>query len=101
MGKTIALATRYAVSTQVASSLLAPTLPAMCGSATLATLVSRTSIKVASITVAAMHHGLMWMPPEDGGGGGWLGTAAVTGAGGAGGDGGRRTCRLAMLATEE
>jgi hypothetical protein len=36
----------------------------MCGSATLATLVSSTSIKVASITVRAMIHGLMtrgWM----------------------------------------
>src|SRR5260370_42048077 len=31
----------------------------MCGSATLATLVSSTSIKVASITVMAMIHGLI------------------------------------------
>ena len=31
----------------------------MCGSATLATLVSSTSMKVASMTVAAMIHGLM------------------------------------------
>src|ERR1035438_2496128 len=31
----------------------------MCGSATLATLVSSTSMKVASITVMAMTHGLM------------------------------------------
>src|ERR1039457_3784695 len=31
----------------------------MCGSATLATLVSSTSMKVASITVMAMIHGLM------------------------------------------
>lgn len=31
----------------------------MCGRATFATLVSSTSIKVASITVMAMIHGLM------------------------------------------
>jgi hypothetical protein len=31
----------------------------MCGSATFATLVSSTSMKVASITVSAMSHGLM------------------------------------------
>src|ERR1022692_1730771 len=59
MGRMMALATRYEVSTQVASSGVADRLPAMCGSATLATLVSSTSMKVASITVMAMIHGLM------------------------------------------
>src|ERR1017187_662632 len=59
MGRMMALATRYEVTTQVASSGVADRLPAMCGSATLATLVSSTSMKVASITVMAMIHGLM------------------------------------------
>src|SRR4029077_12500622 len=59
IGRMMALATRYEVSTQVASSGVADRLPAICGSATLATLVSSTSIKVASITVTAMIHGLM------------------------------------------
>src|ERR1017187_1178726 len=59
MGRMMALATKYEVSTQVASSGVADRLPAMCGSATLATLVSSTSMKVASITVMAMIHGLM------------------------------------------
>jgi hypothetical protein len=58
-GSTIAFATRYAVSTQVASSTLEERLPAMCGSATLATLVSSTSMKVASITVPAITQGFM------------------------------------------
>src|ERR1019366_3234481 len=58
MGRMMALATRYEVSTQVASSGVADRLPAMCGSATLAPLVSSTSMKVASITVMAMTHGL-------------------------------------------
>src|ERR1035441_114833 len=62
MGRMMALATRYEVSTQVASSGVADRLPAMCGSATLATLVSSTSMKVASITVMAMIHGLMRGP---------------------------------------
>ena len=35
----------------------------MCGSATLATLVSSTSMKVASITVQAMIHGLIHRGP--------------------------------------
>src|ERR1019366_2083538 len=59
MGRMMALATRYEVSTQVASSGVADRLPAMCGSATLATLVSSTSMKVASITVMATIHGLI------------------------------------------
>src|SRR5204863_7389202 len=62
-GSTMAWATRYAVSTHVASSTLADMLPAMCGSATLATLVSSTSMNVASMTVPAMNHGLIAVPP--------------------------------------
>jgi hypothetical protein len=44
--------------TQVDSSLLAPSEPAMCGSATLAMELSSTSMKVARVTVSAMIHGL-------------------------------------------
>src|SRR5487761_1909855 len=58
MGSTTALATRYELSTQVLSSVPAERLPAMCGSATLAMLVSSTSMNVASVTVSAMTHGL-------------------------------------------
>src|SRR4051812_32259946 len=54
----IALATRYDVSTPVLSLMLAERLPAMCGSATLAMLVSRTSMNVASVTVRATIHGV-------------------------------------------
>src|ERR1700684_4547740 len=57
MGRTIALDTRYEVRTQVLSSLLAPRLPAMCGRATLAMLVSRTSMNAASETTTPMSHG--------------------------------------------
>ena len=49
---------RYPVSTQVASSTVAERLPAMCGNATEATEVSSTSMKVASITEAAINQGL-------------------------------------------
>src|SRR5271163_5136532 len=59
IGRMIALETRYEVSTQVLSSWPAERLPAMCGRATLATLVSRTSMNVARVTVSAMIHGLM------------------------------------------
>src|SRR5208283_3935844 len=62
IGRMMALATRYEVSIQVASSVDAERLPAMCGSATFATLVSSTSMKVASITVKAMIHGLICLP---------------------------------------
>ncbi len=55
----MALATKYAVSTHVASSGVDARLPAICGRATLATLVSSTSMKVASITTKAITHGLM------------------------------------------
>ena len=52
------------------SSMPAERLPAMCGRATLAMLVSSTSMKVASMTVNAMNQGLTagrvrsgnWMP---------------------------------------
>src|SRR6266545_4591025 len=50
--------TSYLVSTQVDSSVVAERLPAMCGSETLATEVSRTSMNVASITEAAISQGL-------------------------------------------
>src|SRR5579872_1660948 len=58
IGRTIAFETRYEVNTQVLSSLLAPRLPAMCGRATLAMLVSSTSMKAASATTTAIAHGL-------------------------------------------
>ena len=54
----MAFATRYDVSIHVDSSMLADRLPAICGSETLATLVSSTSMKVASMTVMAMIQGL-------------------------------------------
>jgi len=46
--------------TQVASSMVADKLPAMCGSDTLTTVVSSTSMKVPSMTAIATIHGLMW-----------------------------------------
>src|SRR3984957_9587974 len=55
----MALATRYAVKTQVASSWVAPRPPAMCVRATLAIEESSTSMKVARVTVMATIHGLM------------------------------------------
>src|ERR1700731_4347913 len=58
-GSTMALDTRYDVSTQVDSSEPADKPPAICGSATLAIDVSRTSMKVASVTVTAITHGLI------------------------------------------
>src|SRR5262245_58995896 len=58
IGRMIALATRYDVSAHVASSIVTERLPAMCGSDTLTTVVSRTSMKVANITEMAMIHGL-------------------------------------------
>src|ERR1700723_199099 len=59
IGRMMALETRYEVSTQVLSSCPAERLPAMWGSATLATLVSSTSMNVARVTVSAMIQGLM------------------------------------------
>src|SRR5215469_14120207 len=55
----MAFETRYEVSTQVDSSAPADRLPEMCGSATLAIEVSRTSMKVANVTVSAITQGLM------------------------------------------
>ena len=39
--------------------MVADRLPAICGSATLAILVSSTSMNVASVTVSAIGHGLI------------------------------------------
>src|ERR1051326_7731189 len=58
IGRMMALATRYEVSAQVASSIVTDRLPAMCGSDTLTTVVSSTSMKVANITETAMIQGL-------------------------------------------
>src|SRR5437016_11131711 len=58
MGSTIALATRYDVSAQVASSTVADMLPAICGRDTLTTVVSRISMIVAHITAMAIIQGL-------------------------------------------
>ena len=55
----MAFATRYDVSVQVASSLLADKLPAMCGSDTLTTVVSSTSMKVLDMTAIAISQGLI------------------------------------------
>src|SRR3974390_324085 len=55
----MAFETRYEVSTQVLSSTPEERLPAMCGRATLAMLVSSTSMKVESMTVSAMIQGLI------------------------------------------
>src|ERR1700723_3117333 len=57
-GSTMAFEIKYEVRTQVLSSTVAERLPAMWGSETLAMLVSSTSMKVASITVAAISQGL-------------------------------------------
>src|SRR5580765_2161332 len=59
IGRMIALATRYEVTVHVASSMLAERLPAIFRSDTLTTLVSSTSMNVASITETAMIHGLI------------------------------------------
>src|SRR5215831_2000996 len=58
IGRTIALDTRYEVSTHVLSSLLTPRLPAMYGRATLAILVSRISMNAAIATTTAISQGL-------------------------------------------
>src|SRR5271157_2939682 len=57
IGMTIPLATRYEVSAQVASVGVAERLPAMCVKETLTTVVSSTSMKVASITAAVTSPG--------------------------------------------
>ena len=58
IGRMIALATRYEVSTHVASSIVADIVAAMCGSDTLTTVVSSTSMKVPNITAIATIQGL-------------------------------------------
>ena len=58
IGRTIAFETRYEVNTQVLWSLLAPRLPAMYGRATLAMLVSSTSMNAARATTTAISQGL-------------------------------------------
>src|SRR5579862_1772948 len=58
IGRTMALDTKYDVSTQVLSSLLAPRPPAMYGKATLAMLVSSTSMNAAIATTTPMSQGL-------------------------------------------
>src|ERR1700719_4857032 len=58
MGRMMAFETRYEVRTQVLWSLLAPRLPAMYGRATLAMLVSSTSMKAANATTTAISQGL-------------------------------------------
>ena len=55
----MAFDTKYDVSTQVDSSDPADKFPAMCGSATFAIDVSRTSMNVASVTVTAITQGLI------------------------------------------
>src|ERR1700682_551405 len=57
-GNMMAFETKYEVNTHVLSSLLAPILPAMCGRATLAMLVSRTSINADRATTIAIRQGL-------------------------------------------
>ena len=56
MGRMMALATRYEVSTQVASSTVAERLPAMCGRLTFTTEVSSTSMVALDITAMATSH---------------------------------------------
>src|SRR5215470_12562246 len=54
----MAFATRYDVSAQVDSSMVAERLPAMWGSDTFTTVVSRISMNVANMTATATIHGL-------------------------------------------
>src|ERR1700685_1548744 len=72
IGRTTALETRYEVSTHVLCSLVAPRLPAIYGRATLAILVSSTSMKAARATTTAISQGLYlgrhcWEPVGEGG----------------------------------
>src|SRR4029453_3247589 len=60
IGRMIALATRYDVNTQVASSIVADIVAAMCGSDTFTTVVSSTSMNVPNITAIATIQGLIW-----------------------------------------
>ena len=58
IGSTTAFETRYDVSTHVLWSVLAPRLPPIYGSATLAMLVSSTSMNAATATTTPMSQGL-------------------------------------------
>src|ERR1700680_326100 len=58
IGRMMAFETKYEVRTQVLWSLLAPRFPAMYGRATLAMLVSRTSMNAAMATTTAISQGL-------------------------------------------
>src|SRR5580698_1877908 len=58
IGRMMAFETKYEVRTHVLWSLLAPRFPAIYGRATLAMLVSRTSMKAASATTTAISQGL-------------------------------------------
>src|SRR6266436_6799974 len=75
-GRMIALDTRYDVSTHVLSSLLAPRSPAICGSATFAMLVSRTSMNAARETTTAINQG--FIAGLDGSAGREVDSAALT-----------------------
>src|SRR5580700_11236209 len=74
MGRMTAFATRYELSTHAASSSPAERLPAICGSATLAMLVSSTSMNVAMVTTSAIAHGLCFARQISGGAGGAVNT---------------------------
>ena len=58
IGRMMAFETKYEVNTHVLWSLLAPRFPAMYGRATLAMLVSRTSMNAAIATTTAISQGL-------------------------------------------
>src|SRR5580692_6385406 len=77
MGRMIAFETRYEVNTQVLWSLLAPRFPAIYGKATLAMLVSSTSMNAAIATTTPMSQGLYFGRQGSGGGAG--GVAGVPG----------------------
>src|ERR1022692_3117987 len=57
MGRMMAFDTRYEVTTHVPSSTVAPRFPATWGMETLTTVVSRISMKVASITAMVTIQG--------------------------------------------
>src|SRR5436305_14229730 len=59
IGRIMAFATRYEVSVQVASSVLAERIPAICGSETFTTVVSSTSMKVLDQTAMSMGRALI------------------------------------------
>ena len=67
MGRITALAIRYEVNTQVASSTLADMLPAMCGRLTFTTEVSSTSMMALDMTAIAISQRFAGGPPGSGG----------------------------------